>query len=205
MSDGTAPEEATPTFGITLRDILWTAAAAVGLAVVLKIFIVGAFTIPSHSMEGTLLPGDYIVVSKLVHVFGAIERGDVVVFRLPADVPSASKEPLIKRVIALGGDTVRLTPSAVYVNGIRQPAPPESIAPQPVDADAVPPEPFVVPNGHVYVMGDNRANSYDSRSWGFLPDSNIEGRPLFIYWSYGRAAADTTAHVRFDRLFHRIR
>jgi signal peptidase I len=187
------------------RDIAWTVVAAVSTALLLKIFVVGAFRIPSHSMENTLMPGDYIVVSKLAYTISRPERGDIVVFRIPQAAAAASpSDVLIKRVVAIGGDTVRLGREGVFVNGRRQPAPPTSSNTDPstipMASDVV-----VVPDGHLFVIGDNRTNSYDSRSWGFLPLELVEGRPLFMYWSYGPDLHEPTPHIRINRLFGSIR
>jgi len=189
------------------RDIVSSAVAAIIIALLLRIFVLGAYRIPSHSMESTLIVGDQIVVSKIAYLFRDVHRGDVVVFTLPESVPTDRPgEPLIKRVVALGGDTVRLTSTALFVNGTRQPAPPMSAAQGPIRLieDGLS-DTFVVPSGHAYVIGDNRANSYDSRSWGPLPIDRIQGMPLFVYWSYGTDASDTSEHVRFDRMFSMVR
>lgn len=186
-------------------DVAWTVAAAVATALLLKIFVVGAFRIPSHSMENTLMPGDHIVVSKLAFTMSNPERGDIVVFRVPQSAAAVSpRDVLIKRVVAVGGDTVRLGREGVFVNGHRQPAPPASSN---TDPSTVPMTSniVVVPPDHLFVIGDNRTNSYDSRSWGFLPLDHVEGRPLFVYWSYGPDVLDESPHIRTNRLFRSIR
>jgi signal peptidase I len=189
------------------RDIASSAVAAIIVALLLRLFVVGAYRIPSHSMESTLLVGDQIAVSKIAFLFRDVERGDVVVFALPEHVPTDRPgEPLIKRVVAVGGDTLRMSSTALYVNGQRQPAPPLSAAHGPLRLSADGSiDTVIVPDGHVYVIGDNRANSYDSRSWGALPVSSIQGTPLFVYWSYGADASDTTDHVRIGRMFTMVR
>jgi len=189
-----------------LRELVWAAVVAALLALVLKIFVLGAFRIPSHSMEHTLLVGDQIVVSKLAYAFSEPSRGDVVVFRQPNEPgPKASAPLLIKRVVGIEGDTLRLTQTGIWVNGSRLPDPPLGRTADPSRVAGAPTEAFVVPPSMVYVVGDNRENSYDSRSWGFLPVSRIEGMPLFVYWSWADADSTTESTVRFDRLFTVIR
>ncbi len=187
---------------MTWKDALVSALVAAALALVLKIFVLGAFRIPSHSMENTLLPGDHIVVSKLAFAFGEPQRGDVVVFRLPASAARESTTPLlIKRIVGIAGDSIHLTPTGIQVNGRRLPDPPMAAVMNPLLVLEAPLDGFVVPKDMVYVVGDNRANSYDSRSWGFLPTDHIEGQPMFIYWSWADADSLGSGHPRFDRMF----
>lgn len=189
------------------RDIISSAVAAIIVALVLRVFVVGAFRIPSHSMEHTLQVGDQIVVSKIAFLLRDVRRGDVVVFTLSEALPGVpSGQPLIKRVVAVGGDTVRMTATSLFVNGQRQPAPPQSAAHSPIriSEDAFVEE-VVVPAGHVYVLGDNRANSYDSRFWGPLNTDRIIGMPLFVYWSYGSDEANAEPHLRLGRFFAPVR
>lgn len=196
---------------ISISDIVFTTLLAIAIAALLKVFVLGAFEIPSSSMERTLLPGDYIMVSKLSFDIGALEHGDVIVFDLPEFArTNASQSALIKRVVGLPGDTVKLTPNNVYINGQPQPNPPlgastdlmpKDILPTPGNTERT----VVVPSGHYFVLGDNRANSYDSRFWGCIPKSSIVGAPLFVYWSYGATTNDATPHVRWNRVFRGIR
>jgi signal peptidase I len=191
---------------MTWKNALVSALAAAALALVLKIFVLGAFRIPSHSMEHTLLPGDHIVVSKLAYLFSQPQRGDVVVFKLPHTTARQGQSPLlIKRIVGIAGDSIHLTPTGIEVNGRRLPDPPLAAVTNPLLVLEAPLDGFVIPSGMVYVVGDNRANSYDSRSWGFLPQDNIEGQPLFIYWSWAEADSLADAHVRYERLFNYVR
>ncbi len=155
-------------------------------------FIVQAFQIPTGSMEPTLLVGDFLLVNKFIHANTAlplesvilprrdIRRGDIVVFKSPPDL---SKD-FVKRVIALPGETLRVKDKQVFVND----RPLEEkykvhIYPNYImDGDNY--GPVTVPPGHLFVMGDNRDNSADSRVWSFLPIDNIKGRPWIIYFSY---------------------
>jgi signal peptidase I len=176
-------------------------------------FIVQAFQIPSGSMENTLLVGDFLLVDKLhfaggsgaIHLlpYGTIRRGDIVVFYFPVD----ASQFLVKRVIGLPGDHIRLRNKMVYVNGeplkesyvvhkqwipdgYRDNFPNQQGYSREIDrrwryelANYVSDGELVVPAEHYFVMGDNRENSLDSRYWGFVPRANIVGRPLVIYLS----------------------
>ena len=176
-------------------------------------FIVQAFQIPSGSMENTLLVGDFLLVDKLhfageagaMHLlpYGTIKRGDIVVFYFPVD----ASQFLVKRVIGLPGDHIRLRNKMVYVNGeplkenyvihkqwmpdgYRDNFPNQPGYSREIDsrwryelASYVSDGELVVPAGQYFVMGDNRENSLDSRYWGFVPRANIVGRPLVIYLS----------------------
>ncbi len=187
---------------IRLRDLVVTTLAAIVVAVLVKTFVLGTFTIPSHSMEHTLLPGDNILVSKLPALFGGIERGDVIVFSLPDTIQSAHQQlAYIKRVIGLAGDTLMITPDGISVNNRLIPNPPESAHAQPTNGAILQ---LVVPDSSVYVVGDNRANSWDSRYWGPLPTSHIIGKPLLIYWSRGATTTDTVERVRWNRFFRSV-
>lgn len=153
-------------------------------------------------MERTLLAGDYIVVSKLAFSFNDPERGDVIVFNLPDSLrPGAPKELLIKRVIGLPADTVVLTTHSVRVNGIRLP---DSLLGATGNVLAKGRRTIFVPKGSVFVMGDNRDNSWDSRFWGCLPVDHIVGAPIFVYWSYGKTDTDGQPHVRWNRILKMV-
>jgi signal peptidase I len=176
-------------------------------------FIVQAFQIPSGSMENTLLVGDFLLVDKLHYAglpgsahllpYGKIERGDIVVFYFPVD----ASQFLVKRVIGMPGDHIRLRDKVVYVNGnplqenyaihkqwmpdgYRDNFPSQRGYSRDIDrrwryelSNYVNGGELVVPADHFFVMGDNRDNSLDSRYWGFVPRANIVGRPLVIYLS----------------------
>ena len=202
------------------------------IAVFVITFIVQAFQIPSPSMENTLLVGDYLLVNKLCYGGGSVgdyfmpyrrvQRGDIVVFHYPVD----PAQHFVKRVIGLPGDRVRLVNKQVLVNGVPLKEPYARFI-RPVDdvfRDNFPrldvmsgPTPewwlqlrklvedgqLIVPEGHYFVMGDNRDNSSDSRYWGFVPRANIIGRPLVIYWSVQGAEGDGTAPSTVsDKLHH---
>ena len=195
-------EAVDPTYGIDdLRNrqepvsrgraaaIEWAVVAVVALivAVLIKTFIFQTFEIPSESMEHTLEIGDRVVVNKLAYsIGGGVERGDVIVFDRPAAArtgdPNQPAE-LIKRVIGVPGDTVEARQGLIYVNGK---AVKESGYLQPKMLSHDFPTPISVPPGTVFVMGDNRTHSYDSRFFGPIPTSTIVGRAVLIVWPYSR-------------------
>lgn len=161
-------------------EIIESVAIAVLLAVVIRYFIFEPFYIPSGSMEPTLQENDRIIVSKFNYYFQETKRGDIIVFKYPRD----TKRNFVKRVIAVGGETMAVKSSRLYING------------QPVAEDYLPPGlrfsdfgPVEVPAGYYFMMGDNRNNSDDSRVWGLLPENLIVGKALVLYWPPGRIGA----------------
>jgi signal peptidase I len=167
------------------------------IAVLIKTFAFQAFYIPSGSMEDTLQINDRVMVSKLSYVIGDVDNGDVIVFDDPrgARGPQESivgalfrnlaesiglrtpQSEFIKRVIAVEGQTVHITDNVVFVDGL------------PIDEPYLAPgtrmpefEEITVPQGEVFVMGDNRANSTDSRAFGTIPAEDIVGRAFVVIW-----------------------
>jgi signal peptidase I len=219
--------------GADLMGSLQSLAGTVVIAVFVITFVVQAFQIPSESMMNTLLVGDYLLVNKLcyggsslgdrVMPYQKIARGDVVVFHYPVD----PQQHFVKRVIGLPGDKLRLVNKQVWINGkaleepyVRYLDPPNNIFrdnfPR-LDIPAfglegkwwlemrklVEDGQLIVPQGHYFVMGDNRDNSQDSRFWGFVPRENIIGRPLVIYWSVEAWDRDRSPASSFSgRLYH---
>ncbi len=139
-------------------------------AVVIRQFLLQAFYIPSGSMEHTLEIRDRVLVNKLSYRLHDVNRGDIIVFERPAEEGSQSKD-LIKRVVGLSGETVEGRDGAVFVNGQRLKEP--YLAPG-VTSSSFPAQ--RVPPGHVWMMGDNRSNSRDSRVFGAVPESKVVGR-----------------------------
>jgi len=187
----------------TLREYVEAIVLAVLLTVVIRGLVVQAFRIPTGSMENTLLVGDFLFVNKLVYGseidigmaghrivyyrFPAIRqphRGDIIVFRYPDD-PSRD---FIKRCVAVEGQTLEIRDKILYVDGKAQVEPyvihsDERVLPKEVSArDNF--GPTVVPRGHIFMMGDNRDNSHDSRFWGPLPLNLIKGKAMILYWSW---------------------
>jgi len=177
------------------------------IALVIRAFVVQAFKIPSGSMEKTLLVGDHLLVNKFIYgihlpftdkklfVFRNPERGDIIVFKYPKD-PSRD---FIKRVIAKEGDVIESRNKVIYVNyeAIKE------TYKEHVTGTIMPPDnprdhfgPITVPKGKLFVMGDNRDSSLDSRFWGFVDLKEVKGKALVIYWSW-----DNQKHwPRFKRI-----
>jgi signal peptidase I len=193
----------------TLQSI----AGTVVIAVFAVTFLVQAFTIPSESMEQTLLIGDYLLVDKFCYggstgwnfflPYRNVRRGDVIVFHYPVN----PAQDFVKRVVGLPGDRLRLINKRVYINGAaveesyvqyitalrnsyRDDFPRTDVPDYGVEAKwwkempkLVEDRQLIIPEGDYFVLGDNRDDSQDSRYWGFVPRENIIGRPLLIYWS----------------------
>lgn len=149
---------------------------------VVTTYVVQPYEIPSTSMESTLLIGDRVLVSKFAYARSSPRAGDVVVFPSP-EIPA---ETLIKRVVAVGGQTVDIEDGKLIVDGKQAVEPYVNTEfPDHYQSDST----ITVPAGFVYLMGDNRANSRDSRFFGAVPASKILGRALFLYWPIGRMRA----------------
>jgi signal peptidase I len=184
---------------------------AILLALFIRTFIVQAFDIPSGSMEPTLLPGDYILVNKFIYgmripymnkrllSYKEPKLGDVIVFIYPND-PS---KDFIKRVIGVEGETVQIISGKIYINNKLIPdlwgyfnknEPPGFIST--VENFG----PIAVPKGSLFVMGDNRNNSEDSRFWGVLPLDNVLGKAFVIYFSWNGKAKNLLDRIRWSRI-----
>jgi signal peptidase I len=162
--------EPTPTFGRFLLDLTETVLLAVILF--LGINAVSArVRVDGTSMQPTLQDGEYVLVNKLAYRFGTLERGDIIVFRFPMD----PQQDLIKRVIGMPGDQVSIGGGQVSVNGNILDEP--YIAAAPVYSGA-----WNIPEGYLFVLGDNRNDSSDSHSWGLVPMGNVIGKAILIYW-----------------------
>lgn len=211
-----APESAEKPRKSTLREYTEAILIALLLALLIRTFVVQAFKIPSGSMEDTLLIGDHLLVTKFaygVHIPNEIpffgiqlfpdillfqevpERGDIIVFKYPLD----ESKDFIKRVVGLPGEKLELRHQQVYINGrrLKEPYVHHTEAPS---LEPVSPRddlgPVIVPDGHVFVMGDNRENSHDSRKWGFLDLDKVRGKAQWIYWSWD----GDDGSVRFGRI-----
>ena len=165
-----APAEEKMNWGRFLLDIFETLALAVVLF--LGINTVSArVRVDGFSMIPTLKDGEFVLVSKVNYRFGSVERGDIIVFHFPMD----PQQELIKRVIGLPGYKVRVQNGSVSVNGqvLSEPY----IAAAPAYSGE-----WLVPEGQLFVLGDNRNDSSDSHSWGFLPFEKVVGKAVVIYW-----------------------
>ncbi|TAE58077.1 MAG: signal peptidase I [Nostocales cyanobacterium] len=165
------------------RENINLIAIALGLALLIRTFIAEPRLIPSESMYPTLHIGDRLVVEKLSYHFQQPKNGDIVVFHTPPELERRGydhNQAFIKRVIAIPGQTISVIKGKVYINN--QPIPEDYIA-EPANQ----PFPSVeVPTDQLFVMGDNRNDSNDSRYWGFLPRKNIIGRATFRFWPLNR-------------------
>jgi signal peptidase I len=162
-----------------LAELVVLVVIAFLLAMGIKQFVVQPFVIPSGSMEPTLQVGDRVLVNKFVYRFAQPSPGDVVVFLSP----ESSSVDYIKRVIAVGGQTVEVRDGVVYVDGR---AKVEPYVDTRVKDTYTSEKPVKVPAGYVWLMGDNRTNSRDSRYFGARPASDLLGRAFLIYWPVSR-------------------
>jgi signal peptidase I len=194
-----------------LKDYLQPVLIALALFLFIRAFVVQAFEIPSGSMEPTLLVGDYILVNKFIYgiripytdirVFPLEKprRGDVIVFIYPVD-PS---KDFIKRVIGTEGEKVQIIDNKIYIND-KQISDPwgyfRKIGPEWYLKSIENYGPVVVPKDSLFVMGDNRDNSEDSRFWGFLPLDDVLGKAMVIYFSWDAQAESPWDKVRWARI-----
>jgi len=204
----------------------------------IRTFIAEATVIPTGSMEQTILIGDHVFLNKLLYgprlpytslripPLRTVHQQDIIAFRYPRN-PSVM---FVKRVIAVGGDVLRVEDRKVFVNGkpLNEPyaqfqysstLPLRDNFPPPINAlDTLPAawgldpawsrempnfireDGLHVPQGYLFCMGDNRDNSLDSRFWGFVPEENVVGEPLFVYWSYDAPSRDWTSEELASRL-----
>jgi signal peptidase I len=192
----------------TFREYAEAIVVALVLALLIRTFVVQAFKIPSGSMEPTLEIGDHILVNKFIYgikipfthlSFGAWtqpKRGEVIVFIYPLE----PEKDFIKRVIGVPGDTVRIVNKKLFINGAEAQDPhavykEDTLLP----GDAQKRDnfgPITVPPGKIFVLGDNRDRSLDSRFWGFVPLADVKGKAFIIYWSWDRQETN----VRWKRL-----
>lgn len=196
-----------------VREYTQAIIIAIIIAFFIRTFFVQAFKIPSGSMIPTLQIGDWLLVNKVMYgikipvlrktliPFTKPKRGDVVVFIYPMD---RSKD-FIKRVVGVGGDIIEIKNKKIYING----TPSDDTHGIYTDSLILPRSmqprdnfgPVKVPNGHIFAMGDNRDNSYDSRFWGFVSIKDVVGKAFIIYWSWNRE----NHNLRWNRLGKIIR
>lgn len=170
-----------------LPSILFAAILVFG---VIRPFIVQAFKIPSGSMRPTLMEGDKLFVNKFIYRFHEPERGDIIVFKYPGnpyepnELKSEKKKDFIKRLAAFGGEVVEIRDGKILIDGK------ESDDPALLgrffyfnhDPFGAPYQKVKVPADSYFVLGDNSANSRDSRFWGFVPKKNVLGKAFFRWW-----------------------
>lgn len=178
------------------REYAEAAVIAILLALFIRTFVVQAFKIPSGSMKPTLLVGDHILVNKFIYGIKIPfvrktlipvkepQREDVIVFIYPVN----KDKDFIKRIIGLPGDQIEIFGRKIHING----RPFRDMHGFYSDTDKSSSDlpakthfgPITVPENHLFVMGDNRNHSYDSRSWGFVPLKSVKGKAFIIYWSW---------------------
>ncbi len=227
----TAQSQAAASISYDLINSAQSLMGTVVIAIFVITFIVQAFQIPSESMENTLLVGDYLLVNKLCYggrglgdhllPYQKIAPGDIIVFHYPVD----PTQHFVKRVIGVPGDRLRLVNKKVWINGkpidepyVRFLEPPNNMFRDNFPRTDIPAYglegkwwlemrklvedgQLIVPEGHYFVMGDNRDDSQDSRYWGFVPRENIIGTPLVIYWSVRDWDKNPSPSVE-GRLYH---
>jgi signal peptidase I len=221
---------------ITLRGMFEVVAEVVIFVFFVHAFLLQTYVIPSESMENSMLVGDHLVVDKVMYsrslnaIDGMllprakIKRGVILAFVGPNEI--RREEPvknLVKRVIALPGDTIRIIDDKVYIDGNLvhepyvsfksgggisnfppsypggwHPAFPEKYRGSVIETSMG--KAYRVPEGHYFCMGDNRNNSFDSRGWGPLPESYIIGRPWRVYWSYASTSRDYRDSGLLDKI-----
>ena len=160
----------------TVLEVVLIVVAAFAIAMVVQFFVMKPFTIHQVSRQPTIHDGERVLVNRVVYHFRDPKKGDVVVFRSPV-----KDEDLVKRVVGVAGDRIEIKDGGLYVNGVRQVEP--YLNEQAIQG--VFPE-TTVPSGSVFVMGDNRNNSLDSRMFGPVSRKAILGRAFAIYWPFNR-------------------
>lgn len=199
----------------SFRENIEAILIAIVLALFIRMFIVQAFKIPSASMEDTLLIGDHILVNKFIYgvkipFFGTTiipfkdpKCGDIIVFKYPED----PEKDFIKRVIGTEGDIVAIRNKQVYINGK-----PLTLGIEVYKGfgriqnrgDNFGPK--TVPKDSLFVMGDNRNNSHDSRFWGFVDLQDVKGKAFIIYWSWNKDNSGSFInYVRWNRFGHLLK
>ena len=150
------------------------------VALFLNYVVVINSTVPSGSMEPTIMTGSRMIGLRLSYTFSEPERGDIIIFKYPDD----TSQNFVKRIIGLPGETVEIIDGVTYIDGVALEE--DYLAETPYEEDF---GPYVVPEGCYFVMGDNRNNSKDSRYWEntFVPEDYIIGKALFCYWPLGYA------------------
>jgi signal peptidase I len=175
-------------------ELVGVVVVAVVIAVLLRTFVVATYSIPSGSMEPTLQIGDRIVVDKLSYHLHGVDTGNIVVFTTPPEENCAGPPVanLVKRVIGLPGQTISLSEGRVYIDGklLAEPWLPPAVREETYPGPSSEPyalhRAFSIPAGDVYVMGDNRTQSCDSRYWGPVPESTIVGKVDLRIWPLSR-------------------
>ncbi len=186
-----------------LFEVVETLVLTVLIFLGIQTFVAQPYRVQQSSMEVTLLPDQYVLVDKLTPRWAPYSRGDIVVFDPPETWSPAGGVPFIKRIIGLPNDTVEIRDGTVYVNDVELDEPylntdrdgtPQSTDPQPGGATE-----WIIPEGQLLVMGDNRQNSADSRVFGPIEVSHVIGRAWLRYWPFDRLGVlPTPEHPELD-------
>jgi signal peptidase I len=212
MPKGVTKEKPAEESKAKVQEFIEAIIIAILIAVVIRTLVIQAYKIPSRSMVPTLLIGDHLLVNKFIYgikipVIRAIllpvtnpQRGDIIVFIYPND---RSKD-YIKRVIGIAGDKIEIKNKNIFINdkpykddsGIYSDSIVYPAMVQPRDNYG----PVVVPKNSLFVMGDNRDESADSRFWGFVDLKDVEGKALLIYWSWNSEEENLLKKVRWERI-----
>ena len=196
-----------------LRENIEAIVVAIVLALFIRTFVVQAFKIPSGSMKQTLLIGDHILVNKFIYgvkipfwqktiiPIKDPKREDIIVFKFPED----PDKDFIKRVVGVAGDVVEIRNKRVYVNNERLVSEYAIHMDSHIISGGIQPRdnlgPITVPDNSLFVMGDNRDHSYDSRFWGFVDLKAVKGKAFIIYWSWNKDNSNSILHyVRWNRI-----
>ncbi len=194
-----------------VKEYLEPIVIAVLIALFIRAFIVQAFKIPSSSMEPTLLVGDHLLVNKFIYgiripytdikffQYKKPQRGDIIVFIFPKD----RRKDFIKRVIGTEGERVEIIHNKIYINNklIEDPWGHFTMPRSSIEDYG----PVKVPEDSLFVMGDNRDNSQDSRFWGFVKNNEVKGKAFIIYFSWDSNAQDLLNKIRWTRFGKLIR
>jgi signal peptidase I len=189
----------------SLIELVTIVAVALGLALGIQAFLIKPFRIPSESMSPTLAVSQRVLVDRVSYRFSEPDRGDIVVFKPPAGADGdvcgttdfdegrqacpmptedRSETNFIKRVVAVGGDRLKVIGGRVYINGKQQDEP--FIRPDDQCGICNLPDEITIPKGHFFMMGDNRGESADSREWGPIPEKWMIGKAFVTYWPPGK-------------------
>ncbi len=191
IPDPVPPQENGPSWRRVLVDVVETILLSVVLFLGIN-SISSRIRVESISMQPTLYAGNYVLVNKLAYQWGEPHRGDVIVFKFP---PDPEQVPYIKRVIGLPGDRIHIADGKVMING--------QVLDEPyLQVPTMQGGDWVVPEDSLFVMGDNRNNSSDSRSWGMVPMKNVIGKAVLVYWPPSRwATLDFPVAVAADKKY----
>jgi signal peptidase I len=165
-----------------LFEVVETLVLTLVIFLVIQNFVAQPYLVQQMSMQDTLQPGDYVLVDKLTPRFGGYHRGDVIVFTPPSGFEDGGTTPFIKRVIGLPGETVSIHDGQVWINGVAlvEPYVYENQPTDPPPAQST----WVVPPGELFVLGDHRVASQDSRVFGMIQISSVIGRAWLRYWPF---------------------